>query len=405
MKFDLSLEAAAQNMKVFQSHQNSLENIIQSTKNTLNYGSEFKPVRILQYLFRTHVHWKHFRRLLTQGSNFPLSEINEDCRRKDFDHALQYGNHKSATMQPDVLLAHMKKESQQGWIIPLLPEHARLLPKATISPMGIVSQSKINNQGEIISSNRITHDLSFPGKFSGESINSRTNLDELVPCNYGHMLVRCIHYIVQLHLNHPNLPIILQKVDFKSAYRRIHLNANTATQCMTQIQLPTGKQLVLLPLRLTFGGSACPAEWCIVSEMVTDLINKILDHNPWRNPDTLCPSLKESLPVTTILPEETAFRSARELMVDINLSDAETGRADVLYVDDICTIGVLRDETTEKKLQLAALLALETVATSVISNPNPTAVTRDNIISMDKLHAEAGISEVKTLIGWELDTR
>jgi hypothetical protein len=175
---------------------------------------------------------------------------------------MKYGNHKSAMLQPNILHTHLTKESQRGWIIPLLPKHACTLHRATISPMGIVSQSTINDRGEVTPANQITtHDLSFPGKVSGESINSRTKIDELEPCRYGHMLLRCIHYIIKLRLIHMDLPIVLQKADFKSAsYRRVHLNAKTATQCMAQMHLPTGEHLVLLPLRLTFGGSACPVE-------------------------------------------------------------------------------------------------------------------------------------------------
>jgi hypothetical protein len=57
----------------------------------------------------------------------------------------------------------LTKEISKGWIITLLPEHAKLLPNAMISPMGVVSQSTINDRGEGIPSNRVTHDLSFPG--------------------------------------------------------------------------------------------------------------------------------------------------------------------------------------------------------------------------------------------------
>jgi hypothetical protein len=116
----------------------------------------------------------------------------------DLEHALEYGNHKSAENHIDTLLSHVKKEITKGWIVPLLPSHAKLIPNAMISPMGVVSQSTINDRGEIIPSNRVTHDLSFPGRSSGLSVNSRTQMEMLEPCQYGHMLVRTIHYIVAL---------------------------------------------------------------------------------------------------------------------------------------------------------------------------------------------------------------
>jgi hypothetical protein len=90
-------------------------------------------------------------------------------------------------------------------------------------------------------------------------------------------------------------------------------------------------------------------------------------------------------------------------MVDPSIAE-ETGQADV-YVDDICTIGLLRDEEAEYKLKLATLLALEVVGrTSNTSDPS-TSIIRENLVSLNKLQAEAGLSERKILLGWELDTR
>jgi hypothetical protein len=403
IKFELSREAAQHNKTVFESFDNSLHDILESSTSIMKYGSEFKPTSILFPLLHSHKNWDHFKQILEKGSTFPLNTIDEETRKEDFEAALKYGNHKSATAQPDILLAHVTKEIQRGWMIPILPDHAKLLEKATISPMGIVSQLTINERGEVIPSNRITHDLSFPGAASKQSINSRTRLDELIPCNYGHMLARCIHHIVQLRMKFTNSPIVIQKVDFKSAYRRVHLNASTATQCMSQVRLRDGQQMILLPLRLTFGGSACPAEWCVVSEMVTDLANRILDHKQW-DTRTIFPSLAFEVPPTTLYPANTDFAKARPLSVELIIAEDEVGRVDV-YVDDICTIGVLENEEQEQKLRFAALLAMECIGTPITSNGATSIIVRDNIVSLDKLKAEAGLSEVKILLGWELDTR
>jgi hypothetical protein len=403
IKFELSREAAQHNMNVFKSFNNSLHNILDSSTSIMKYGSEFKPTSILYPLLHSHQNWDHFKQLLEHGSSFPLNTIDEDTSKEDFDAALKYGNHKSATAQTEILLAHVTKEIQRGWMIPILPEHAKQLEKATISPMGIVSQSTINERGEVIPSNRITHDLSFPGAASKQSINSRTRLDELIPCNYGHMLARCIHHIMQLRLRHTNSPIVIQKVDFKSAYRRVHLNASTATQCMSQVRLRDGEQIILLPLRLTFGGSACPSEWCVVSELVTDLANRILDHEHW-DTKTVFPSLASNVPPTTLYPTTTEYAKARPLAVELIIEENEVGRVDV-YVDDICTIGALENEEQEQKLRYAALLAMECVGSPLTSNGTTHPIVRDNIVSLDKLKAEAGLSEVKILLGWELDTR
>jgi hypothetical protein len=195
----------------------------------------------------------------------------------------------------------------------------------------------------------------------------------------------------------------MQKVDFKSAYRRVHLNALTATQCMSQARLPDGEQIILLPLRLTFGGSACPAEWCVVLEMVTDLTNRILNHEYW-DTSVIFPSLASMVPTTNLYPIYTDYAKARPILVDLSSAENEVGRADV-YVDDICTIGVLHYKEREQKLRYAALLAMDCRGSPITNNDEPSCIIRDNIVSLDKLQAEAGLSEVKTLLGWELDTR
>jgi hypothetical protein len=404
VRFDLSMDAAIHNKNVLESVNNSVESLIQAcSPSILNYGSEFKPVSVLHPLLHRHKNWTQFKRLLQHGSKFPLESISEEDRVKDFKEALNYGNHRSAVSNHRILMKTMTKESQRGWVLPLLPDHASQLTRATMSPMGIVTQSTINEKGEIIPSNRVTHDLSFPGKFSYESINSRTQMKELSPCQYGHMLLRCIHYIVQLRIANPNLPIVMQKADFKSAYRRVHLNAATASQCMSQIKHPDHPHIVLLPLRLTFGGSACPSEWCVVSELITDLANRILNHEHWHT-DIVRPSLADKVPPTEVLSNEIPFAQGRPtLMADPSILE-ETGRADV-YVDDICTIGPLHNKEAEEKLRMATLLAIEAVGRPNDGTCPSASITRENLVSLDKLHAEAGLSETKILLGWELDTR
>ena len=74
----------------------------------------------------------------------------------------------------------------------------------------------------------------------------------------------------------PNKPIYLTKVDFKSAYRRIHLQPNTAVKSCTCID-----GLLLIAPRLTFGGSANPSLWSNVSEVITDLANDLVRRTDW----------------------------------------------------------------------------------------------------------------------------
>jgi hypothetical protein len=328
-----------------------------------------------------------------------MKDQEEDLQLKDFEAALAYGNHQSAEKNKKVLLEHLGKELNKGWIIPLLPSDAKKIRNALISPLGVVSQSTINEHGEIVPSNRVTHDLSFPGKYSKSSVNSRTDPELLEPCRYGHMLLRIVHQIVALRLKRPQSPIVMQKIDFKSAYRRQHLNAKTAIQCMSSVEIG-GLVFVLLNLRLSFGGSACPSEWCVISETLTDLANKILNHKSW-DPSSIFPSMIRKVPKTEIMGEKVPYAKARPLLVDVPLE--KVGSSDV-YIDDICTVGILEDgdRDTELRLKSSVLLAMDVMGRPQSeSEPLP----RDPLPSIDKLLSEAGLPESKCLLGWTLDTR
>ena len=129
--------------------------------------------------------------------------------------------------------------------------------------------------GEFVSKQRMTHDLSFPGIKSKELVNSRLDKMQLKPCMFGHTMSRIIHQIVNLRKNFPQKRIWIRKEDFKSAYRRLHVNAETALKSAVRISID-GIDLILISLRLVFGGSSCPSKFCVLSDIVTDLTNNLL---------------------------------------------------------------------------------------------------------------------------------
>jgi hypothetical protein len=68
----------------------------------------------------------------------------------------------------------------------------------------------------------------------------------------------------------------MTKVDWKSAYQRIHLRPSTAVKSCTFIN-----GLLLMALRMTFRGAPNPAQWSDVSEVLTDLANDLVRCNDW----------------------------------------------------------------------------------------------------------------------------
>jgi len=95
---------------------------------------------------------------------------------------------------------------------------------------------------------------------------------------YGYALLRLIHYIVACREIYPNKRILFSKFDLNPTYRRCHMNYDTTIQSITQD--PT-LDIVMLILRLTFGGAANPNNFGLISETIYDLANHLLSNSKW----------------------------------------------------------------------------------------------------------------------------
>ena len=141
--------------------------------------------------------------------------------------------------------------------------------------MSVVEKLGVSESGTFVPKKRLIHDLSFPGAVSDESINSRVIENDLEPCMFGHTFLKIIHKIVHLRQLFPNKIIWIRKEDVKSAYRRIHMQASTALHSGVQLDID-GIEYLLISLRLPFGGSPFPSEFCLLSDILTDTINDLM---------------------------------------------------------------------------------------------------------------------------------
>ena len=128
------------------------------------------------------------KNILENGSSFPLEDISEVDRLGDIQGAIAKGNHKSASNEREqILTKKMEAEVTRGWTIPLLRSHITKLPLAMLAPLGLTNQATINEKGEVVYKDKVTHDLSHKGAKSGTSINSRIIHDDLPTLQYGHL--------------------------------------------------------------------------------------------------------------------------------------------------------------------------------------------------------------------------
>jgi hypothetical protein len=198
-------------------------------------------------------------------------------------------------------------------------------------------------------------------------------------------------------LKYPNTKILASKVNYKSAYRRVHLSWQTALQTCTQ--LPE-KDIAILALRLTFGGTPCPTKWNNMSEPATDLANAILRLPNWDPRSELFSPLSESLPKRVDLPDDVPFRVGKELVVDVPIDGCGMSEC---FIDDTYTQTVdLPGSDNVLRAKRAVLLAIQTLAIP-IADVEP--IPRETLAAIAKLIAEAGMEETKIMLGWLLNLR
>ena len=214
--------------------------------------------------------------ILKKGVDFNLQCIDEDLRRKDLAAVVARGNHKLALKNSEFLSEALKKEVEQRRMIALPADCYDEIPGLILNPMGVATHVGITDTGEFLPKQRLTHDLSFPGAYSSQSINSRIYTSKLEPCMFSHIFLRIIHYIVALRHTYPRTRIWIRKEDFKSAFRRIHLNAITAYQSAVRIRIED-MEFILISLRQPFWGASCPSEFVLLVDLVTDTINDLLE--------------------------------------------------------------------------------------------------------------------------------
>ena len=339
--------------------------------------------------------------ILINGTSYPLQPpLPNHVQLGDLREMIAEGNHKSASGdRADLLSDKMSKEVERGWNIPLLPTHLLDLidAGAEIAPMCMATQGTINERGEIVMKDIVIHNQSMKGAISGKSINDQIIEEELAPLHYGHMMSRLIHQIVAMRTLHPNKRILLRKDDFKSAYRRQHLNGWSALKTIVQI-VRGGITFFLLSLRLTFGGCANPSEWTSIAEPICDLATNILNCDEW-DPNQLHSPLQNCVPEPSFLSCELPFTKAKPLMMGVPV--LPHGYCDE-YVDDLITAGVDFGKASRDRLQSAAPLAIFVVARDI--HPDEP-IKRENLMCMHKMEAEGGLEEEKVILGWHFNTR
>ena len=395
-QFQCSIEAAEHNWAILTKFNLDLGAALSNQQGTpLAFGSEFRSPELLEPLLNYHPLWPRVRQTLIAGVNFPLATLPEAQRTTEVRLALRRGNHQSVKQHIVAVQTLIWKEVAHGWQLPLPRKLISELPGVAVAPLGLVSQATINARGEIVPKHRLTHDQSFEFQ-AGASVNSRVQFDQLTPCRYGTALRRFIHYIVDLQRRYPTTKILLTKLDFKAAYRRLHLAPATAIQSVVTLDA-----LAFLALRLTFGGAPCPSKWSDISELTCDTCNQLSrcsTWNPWENTLLQSPHQARYVGTPKYLPTGIPYAAAHDTIVSIDSDDFPYTEC---YIDDLFTC-FLDTGLNHGKGSSVALLALHLMGRP-LATLEP--LMRDDLLSFDKMLAEGTPEETKVILGWQIDTR
>ncbi len=172
-KFNLNLEAAHKNYFVMRKFNNNFEQALKAQQDSpLGYGSKFRKPSTLEPLLSCHPNWKHFKKLLKNGSEWPLDRLDESTRLQDINKALTFGNHKGASSKPAILQELINNNIIHSFALPLPLSKIRNIKGILFAPLNIQLQNTIDETVQIIPKDQMTHNQSFKWLTSGTSVNS-----------------------------------------------------------------------------------------------------------------------------------------------------------------------------------------------------------------------------------------
>jgi hypothetical protein len=117
-------------------------------------------------------------------------------------------NHKGATDKPDLLKELVTKDIIYGYAIALPLEKIEQFKEICMAPLNIAPQHTIDKFGNIIDK---------------DSVNSRVIDKSLKRVVFVHCIRRIINWAITARRKYPNCRIYCSKIDYKSAFRRMHL--------------------------------------------------------------------------------------------------------------------------------------------------------------------------------------
>jgi len=153
--------------------------------------------------------------------------------------------------------------------------------------------------------------------------------------------------------------------------------------------------ILLVALCMAFEGSPCPSIWGVISETITDVGNVLLQKESWNHNEMFEPI---SSTWCSCIPSN--FNPLPPSPGLISSNSYDNGKVDI-YIDDSIEITPELGDAPSRVVR-AIPLAFHSLSWPPSVHD---IIPRKDIISLKKLHTEGQLSEVKTVLGWTIDTR
>ena len=149
-EFDLTVEAAKKNYIILM---HKFGGCLQQALDAqwglpLQYGLEFQPVLMMEQIFHNHPCWAKMKELLLQGSWWALSPLSDKKRLLDIENALEFGNHKGANQQLELLTTLIQDNVDRGFALPLPLNKLKKVPGVLLGLLNIQLQKTIKERGK-----------------------------------------------------------------------------------------------------------------------------------------------------------------------------------------------------------------------------------------------------------------
>jgi hypothetical protein len=263
----------------------------------------------------------------------------------------------------------------------------------------VVKQQTINDFGEEVTKFRSCYDLSYLSRgMKNSSINDRHRVEEIHSIQYSFALFHILHFVVALRSKNPNTPILFQKFDVDSAFKRLSLHFLSALKTIITLG-----NLAYISLQSTFGGKSSCSNFSLLAKPMADLINEAYSTNHLQGlSKPLCYIAYNEDP--EVLDDNIPFKLAPILLFDIPTMSKKMVD---LYVDDFIEIYLHKtvNGAHEATYSFNIITNVFDLIFKYADSTTPNGIKRACAMSLRKLRGEGISLEIKIILEWIINSR